>query len=176
MEQTVFIAKGVLTSSIAAGPIFVTAFGGATLYATLPQAIPIDPTSLQFEAIAAIFGVGILVLIFGFILALLPNALGGGVLGKLGLHSEIAQLPLIWVLVGCGLAAIAVALSAELRNEASPLATALIITSGLCALIVRRHTRWVAYADEPATPAPASVSPPAQSALAHRNTGARLLD
>jgi hypothetical protein len=176
MRQSVFIAKGVVISSIAAGPIFVTALGGAALYATLPKAIPIGPAVFDFAAISALLGMGLLVLMFGFVLALLPNALGGGVLGTLGLRSEIARIPVIWALVGIGLAAIPVALFPELRIEEAPIGAALIITSALCALIVRRHTKWVVDADEPITRAPASLSPPEQSALGHRNTGSRLLD
>ena len=180
MRQSYFFGKGVFISSIAAGPIFVAAFGGATLYATLPQTIPIDPSSFTNDHSGFVLGfslLGLLVLLFGFILAVVPNTIGGGIMSELGLRSEFARLPFVWFLVGSGTAAAPVALVYALQGAAGPLGAALIITSGLCALIVRRYTRWVEVETEEApTPAPASVSPPAQLALGHRNTGARLLD
>jgi hypothetical protein len=176
MKQRVFIAKGVLISSIAAGPIFVAIFALLSLYGSLPNAVPVSSIRLDVETIAAFLGMGLLVLLFGFIFALLPNAVGGALLGKLGQQSDTARLPLIWAASGSAFVAIPIAIAGGLGGDDPTPTIALIITGGLCALIVRRHTKWVADRDEPATPAPAFVSPPAQSTLGHRNTGSRLLD
>jgi hypothetical protein len=180
MVQSYFFGKGVFISSIAAGPIFVAAYGGATLYAMLPQTIPIDPSSFTNDPTGSLWGLcllGSLVIGFGFILAIVPNTIGGGIMSETGLRSEFARLPFVWLLVGSGTAGVPVVLVYALQGTAGPLGAALIITSGLCALIVRRYTRWVeAETEEAPIRAPASVSPPAQSELGHRNTGARLLD
>jgi hypothetical protein len=177
MNQRVFFAKGVFVSSIAAGPIFIAVLGLATVYATLPKALSVEAIDSGLGAIGAVLFGSIAALLFGFVVSVLPNALGGALLGHLGLHSETARLPLVWALSGSVFMAIPIALAGGLRADSAMPAAVLIITSGICALIVRRYTRWVEVETEDApTPAPAFVSPPEQSALGHRNTGSRLLD
>jgi hypothetical protein len=176
MEKSVFIAKGILISSIVSGPVFVGAYLLSDFYSKLPEVIPVDFRGLDVETISAMLGFALLVVMFGSILALLPNTLGALVLGKLGRHSEMARSPLTWAATGTAMAAISLALTAGFEGDQRPLSAALIITSCICALICHRFTRWAECAPRKPIPAPASVSPPAQSELGHRNTGARLLD
>jgi hypothetical protein len=172
VEKSVFIAKGILISSVAAGPIFVTLLGIEALYTSLPKAMPVPGDS---SGVLMLFLI-IPVVAFGFFAALLPNAVGAWMMGNLGRHFEFAQLAPIWAATGSLGVVSALALGGWFVADQSTGLSALIITGGICALICRHYTRWAECAPERPIRAPASVSLQAQSELGHRNTGARLLD
>jgi hypothetical protein len=172
MEKSVFIAKGILISSVAAGPIFVAVLGMEALYASLPKAVPVPGNG---SGILMLFLI-IPVVAFGFFAALLPNAVGAWLMGNLGRHFAFAQLAPIWAATGSLGVVSALALGGWFAEDQSTGLSALIITGAICALICRHYTRWAACAPDKSIRAPASVLPPAQSELGHRNTGARLLD
>ncbi len=176
MKHSVSVGWGIVWGSLIAGPTFVAATAGALLYATLPQAIPVEGGWIDPETVMALILLIIPVGLFGFLLAFIPNAVGATLIGSLGRRFELARLPLVWAVAGVAMTTIPLALLGSFFGDQAPTAVGLVITSGLCALMCRRHTRW--FDEPPVTlnPAPTSVSPPAQSALAPRNTGARLLD
>ena len=126
-------AHSALVASLAAGPLFVLMIGLLAV-ATSSRPIAVDPTIVD-----AIVGLP-LVIVFGFMLALLPNLLGSALLDTLARHHEGWRLPVIWGLVGAagGYAATWIGGTAP-----DPLvAAALSLTGAGCALICRRgHAR-----------------------------------
>jgi hypothetical protein len=177
MRQTVFIAKGIFWSAALAGPIFLIALGGVSLYNSLPEPITVTDRWLTAESISTILLGIIPTIIVGFIAGILPIVAGASILGNLGRTIAVVRLPIVWVATGIAVAVIPLAIGGALF-EPSPVPAAVIITSGMCALLSRLHAKWIDDPVERKQPirAPASVSPPAQSELGHRNTGARLLD
>jgi hypothetical protein len=164
MKQSVSVGWGILWGSIAAGPIFVATTCAILLYAELPKAIAIETSWFELDTV------------MGLILAAVPNAFGATIIGNLGRHVPFARLPLTWAAAGIVMAVIPISLFGGFRGDQAATAAGLIITSGICALVCRKHTRWSEAPEARPNPEPASVSPPARSALAPRNTGARLLD
>jgi hypothetical protein len=176
MKRSVFVGSGILWSSLFAGPIFILATAAAFFYHSLPNAVAVDENWFTAESAMSLFISIVPVSIFGFILALLPNILGAVVMGQLGRYFETARSPLAWGIMGVAMVAIPLNLFQAFEGDGAPAAVGLLLTAGLCALVSRRNARWPIHLDAPVSPVPASVSPPARSALAPRNTGARLLD
>jgi hypothetical protein len=176
MKQSVSVGWGILWGSIAAGPIFVATTCAILLYAELPKAIAIETSWFELDTVMGLILAAVPVTLLGFILALIPNAFGATIIGNLGRHVPFARLPLTWAAAGIVMAVIPISLFGGFRGDQAATAAGLIITSGICALVCRKHTRWSEAPEARPNPEPASVSPPARSALAPRNTGARLLD
>jgi hypothetical protein len=123
-----------LAASLVAGPVFLLSLIAATIYVTLPDPVPLDPSTV-FGIVLALIPATIV----GFVLAFAPNLLGSAVMAGFAEAHEAVRDPFVWVgagaLAGTGLAA----LFAEIQ---SPGGFATIVTSAVCARICRAQFDW----------------------------------
>ena len=130
-------ATGVLYASLAAGPIFNTVV-------LLPPAIEEHDVFALVVAPIAALGLFILSVPIGFLLALIPNMIGGALLAWAGAYLPAARSWGVYAisggLLGCLLAAFAEGIVADSSVDASILL--LGATGTACALICRHKTRW----------------------------------
>jgi hypothetical protein len=119
-------------ASLIAGPCFTLSAIAAALYLKLPEPVIIRPVDVM-----GTLGILIPATIVGAILGFLPSLLGSAVLGWLAGRISLLRFPLIWPLVGGGLAAIFA--RTDMPDEWR---FAFIVTGALCAMVCRRHWEW----------------------------------
>ncbi len=146
MKTEMRMGFGPLIASAFAGPIFSLAAAIGLYYQSLTEAV-----TVQESALFAAPGFLILSIIFGFVLAFLPNLFGTTLMGYIGNHSDFSRTPAIWASVGATIPAVT-AFIFWLRDpenislpEHGAFMIAFLITGCVCALICRRHIRWVEY-------------------------------
>lgn len=123
-------------ASVAAGPIFVFSFAAASAFSLLPRPIPVDASVVMLIVIALAPSA-----IVGFIISILPNAIGIHVLSIAGEASETAREPIVWMGVG-GLLGLLFAIVFGAFDGSIPVALALIATSAASAGLCRARIRW----------------------------------
>lgn len=138
MARKSFAPLGIAVASLTAGPVFAASGSAAALYLRLPCPVAIKPSELMMIA-----PVGVLSIVVGCVLAVLPNLVGTMLFAGLGDRYPEARLPEFWTiagaLIGVGIAA------ATGAFQSPPLAFALVTTSAACAWMCRRTIVW----DEP---------------------------
>jgi hypothetical protein len=146
MKTEMRMGFGPLVASLVAGPIFTSVATIGYYYQRSTEAVTVPE-----NALLTTLGVLILTMVFGFMIALLPNMCGTALMGYVGNHSAFSRTPAIWASVGGALPAITTFIfwlidpeNINLQDHGATV-VALIITGSLCALICRRHIRWVAY-------------------------------
>ena len=142
---------GPLFAAIAAGPIFLTALMLGMGYASLPQAIPVDP-----DAPLVVLVYLIPATIVGILLAIIPCMIGCALMAHLGRIVPFMRLPPFWALAGMLPIVLGIAVTG-FESEAAPAYFALLTTGAACALICRKFTCWE-DATETAPTAPAHTT------------------
>jgi hypothetical protein len=146
MKTEMRLGFGPLIASGFAGPIFSLAAAIGLYYQRGTEAVAVPESALL-----AVPGFLILSTIFGFMIALLPNLFGTMLMGYIGNHSYFSRTPAIWASVGAALPAVTAFIFWLIDPENINLAEngtyimAFMVTGCVCALICRRHTRWVEY-------------------------------
>lgn len=139
-------------ASLAAGPIFVVSTTLAALYLQLPRVVDVTVGPAQ---IGWLILVPVLVIPFGFALAIVPNAVGVCLLLLAGFEFPAARTRIAWI--GTGMLFGALIAWATTGFDEPAIAFGLISTSAFCAAICRRSARW--DPDEPFPQAAARLSP-----------------
>lgn len=133
------LSKGISLALFLAGPIFITSAGIGEMASHFPQAIIMPGKEVvilpMFILLAAVFGA---------IISLPANLIGGLAMGALSDHYHWLRPYPIWGIVGA-LSGLLIAIT--LANDSPPIPFALITTSTICASICRY---WVRWDDEPA--------------------------
>jgi hypothetical protein len=133
---------GVAVATLAGGPLFLLGAGLSLLIDNVAAAIPVD---IDFDGpdiglILVEIPIGfIIVMIFGGILAFLPNAIGSAALTWLGKRNPGARLPVFWALAGAiAFAAPVAALNMDWAEASPDSLVPFVFTGACCALICRR--------------------------------------
>jgi len=133
---------GVAMASLAAGPLFLL---GAVISipiqdpaAAIPIDIALDPASIGLIVLELPVAF-VLLMMFGGVIAVLPNLIGNAALTWLGDRNPGTQLPAFWALVGAtAFAAPVAALNWTWDEAPSGYLVPFVFTGACCALICRR--------------------------------------
>lgn len=129
-------SAGASLAMLCAGPIFV-----------LPLLVTLAPALSPAQLLGSIVGAlaaSIVAVPFGIVLGALPILVGTAMMGEAGKHSELPRRYSAWAAVG---ALMGLAIAGGF--DAGIITIPLVLTSLLCALIVRYWTRWDEVVDEP---------------------------
>ena len=141
-------ARAPVIASLIAGPVFLLS-AVVTVAVLFPsQAIPVAADSIVTVAMVAV-----ITTIIGFLIALLPTAIGTGIMAWVGCASPVSRLPVVWGFVGAATVAVLAWLPDGFGHGNARMGIAMTITGGVCALICRRYTRWIEQ-EESAAPLP----------------------
>ena len=133
MYRHVTFSRGVLTASLASGPIL---FGAIALSNTVGSS---DPVAVDLSGSPFLLALAVPVVVFGTLLGVLPNLIGTALLANVACGNVAMRLPIAWGLIG-GLAAGGAARAADADPETLFVFAA---TGAICALICRWGTRWL---------------------------------
>ncbi|MEO9131544.1 MAG: hypothetical protein ABI240_10080 [Sphingomonas sp.] len=133
---------GVTVATLAAGPLFILGAAISVLIsdpaAVIPVDIEIDGNSIgmMLEVLPPAF---LIAMIFGSIIAFLPNLFGNAAMTWLGDRNPGTQLPVFWALVGATAFAVPIAaMGGASHGHLVPF----VFTGACCALICRRRVSW----------------------------------
>jgi hypothetical protein len=144
MNHETRLGSGPLIAAACAGPLFTGVLFTGLYYVELPQAVPVSEDILY-----VLPGMYLLSTIAGFFIAILPVLTGATIMGVIGKHTQLSRTPALWACVGAGIPAVVALLlwASDPGNIDSPqsgaFVVAFVVTGGICALICRRHVRWV---------------------------------
>ena len=139
--------KAPFVASLVAGPVFILSAAAISGASAPTQAIPITADGI----VLFVMMTGIVVII-GFITALLPTAIGTGIMARIGCASPVSRLPVVWGLVGAASVAVLAWLPDGFGHGNARMGIAMTISGGVCALICRRYTRWIEQEESAETP------------------------
>lgn len=130
MTRSYSPVRGVALATFAAGPVFVISGTLASLYLRLP-----DPVVIHASDLLPWLGIIFASVIFGAILAFVPNVLGCALMAALAETTTAARAPEAWVGAG-GVSGTGIALAFGLDWPSEGF-VALVATGAVCAGICR---------------------------------------
>ena len=137
---------GVKQATLAAGPLFV--LGAAISFpignpaAAIPVDIDLGGTSIAMMLTGLPVALALL-MVFGGMIAVLPNLIGAAAMTWLSDRNPGAQLPIVWALAGAAAFAVPIAALGEAWGGTSPdHLVPFVFTGACCALICRRGVSW----------------------------------
>lgn len=131
------IVPGTFKASVAAGPTFVALLAATTYYRQLPAAVEVG--TIGPGNIVGLAGACLVVTIFGFLLAILPNVFGALLLSRAGSFATAARAPLVWAGTGALLAA---PVGWLWFSDGADAIVAFAGTGAVCASLCRASIRW----------------------------------
>jgi hypothetical protein len=138
MYSRIHSGAAALVTSVFAGPIYVVSFALAEYCRHIPQAVPVTIEIAPFVVGALVFSV-----IGGFVLSIMPNLLGAGIMAHAADASESARSPLAWVGVGAASGAIFALPFSWIGDRIDPLTMfPPVATSAACAGLCWRFMGW----------------------------------
>lgn len=137
---------GVAPATLAAGPLFVLGAAISVLIGDPAAPIPVDLDLDATSIVTILVGIPaalVVVMIFGGMIAFLPNLIGTAAMTWLGDRNPGTQLPVFWALVGSTAFAAPIAAMGGAWGEASlDYLVPFVFTGACCALICRRRVSW----------------------------------
>ena len=138
MKRGTYMA-GAMFASLAAGPVFVASLALAAWAIEVPTTYSLNGT---IDWIGSAVAGLVIVVLFGFFISAVPNAIGAWFMHGLGIGNFAAQFRIAWALVGAGAAGLPFAFVADLGKMGEPVAMAFALTGASCALVAHRFTTW----------------------------------
>jgi hypothetical protein len=129
------VASGVWLAGFLAGPLFIASAALAAAYLQLPSPIIIGPSILIGGLVMFVPAA-----LFGSLIGLPVSAIGAAFMVALADHFEWARSPLVWMMVGAGLAIGVVLMISSMPVE---IGFGIVSASAFSALLCRRPLAWV---------------------------------
>ncbi len=152
------IDNGAFLSIFLAGPLFMMLCYPMHMLSMIPQAIELQP-----GLVVVFLTTMVLATVFGPFVAIVPTMLGVHGMAWLGTVAPSTRSAAVWTVTGGAIVALPLWLSGGFEPDGfPPIASALVLTAGVCAFSGYRNTRWVASAQsesELTTPVVISTCP-----------------